>query len=154
MALPEMGRPVPDFHLRDQFGQEHRLSDHRGRSIVVVMFFPFAFTPVCEAELAEVVAAGDLLSSGDVVTYGISCDPVASLKAFAEQRGIDFPLLSDFWPHGQVADSYGVFLPERGFANRGTFIVGRDGLLGWSVVTSPGEARSADDYRRALASLA
>jgi len=153
VPLPLIDQPAPDFCLRDQFGQEHRLSDHRGSSVVVVLFFPFAFTPVCEAELAEVVAGGNAFTSGDVVTYGISCDPLASLRAFAEERGISLPLLSDFWPHGRVADSYGVFLPERGFANRGTFIVDRAGLLRWSVVTSSAEPRSADDYRRALAPL-
>ncbi len=152
-GTPLVGELAPDFNLRDQFGQEHRLSDLRGRSLVVLVFFPFAFTPVCTGELGEISADGATFASEEVRTYGISCDPVASLKAFAEQQRIDVPLLSDFWPHGEVARAYGVFLRERGFANRGTFIVDREGILRWSVITSPAEGRSADGYREALSFL-
>ena len=152
-GTPPLGDLAPDFCLRDQFGQEHRLSDLRGRSHVVLLFFPFAFTPVCTGELSEIAADEATFASDRVRTYAISCDPVASLKAFAEQEHFDVPLLSDFWPHGAVAREYGVFLPERGFANRGTFIVDREGVLRWSVVTSPSEGRNTDGYRQALFSL-
>ncbi len=63
----------------------------------------------------------------------VSCDPVHSLRAFAEQDGLSFPLLSDFWPHGDVARAYGVFNEKRGCPDRSTFIVDRDGVLRWSV---------------------
>jgi len=150
---PTVGERAPDFNLRDQYGQEHRLSALRGRLHVLLVFFPFAFTPVCTGELAEISADEATFATDQVRTYGISCDPVASLKAFAEQQGTDVPLLSDFWPHGQVAREYGVFLPEKGFANRGSFIVDREGIVRWSVVTSPSEGRSADSYRDALSCL-
>ena len=149
----EVGQPAPDFELRDQFGQPHRLSDLRGRHHVVLVFYPYAFTPTCTGELCAIRDDSADFANDRVVTFGISCDPVASLKVFAEQQGLDYPVLSDFWPHGAVAREYGVFLEEKGFATRGTFIIDREGILRWSVVNSPGDARSNDDYRKALAEL-
>ena len=87
------------------------------------------------------------------MTLGISCDTVFSLRVFAEQEGYQFSLLSDFWPHGEVARAYGVFLEERGAAIRGTFIVDKDGVLRWSVILPIGQARDADEYAKVLASL-
>jgi mycoredoxin-dependent peroxiredoxin len=149
----ELGQPAPDFELRDQFGQPHRLSDLRGRSNVVLVFYPYAFTPTCTGELCAIRDQRDDFATDDVVTFGISCDPVASLKVFAEQQGLDYPVLSDFWPHGAVAREYGVFLEDKGFATRGTFVIDRDGIVRWSVVNSPAAARNTDDYRAALADL-
>lgn len=63
------------------------------------------------------------------------------------------PLLSDFWPHGDVSKAYGVFLDEKGFATRGTFVIDKDGMVRWSVVNGPGEARNSDEYKAALAAL-
>lgn len=138
---PAVGLPAPDFELRDQHGVPHRLSGLRGASRVALVFFPLAFTPICSGELADARAAAEVLRAADVRVWAISCDPAASLRAFADAEGFDLPLLSDFWPHGQVARDYGVFLEDRGFATRGTFLIDRDGLVRWSVVTSPGEAR-------------
>jgi len=148
-----IGLPAPDFELCDQFGQKHRLSHLRGSRAVLLVFFPFAFTPTCTRELHDIGAGGEEFVNDRVVTLALSCDPLASLKTFAEREGIDHPLLSDFWPHGAVARQYGVFVEARGFANRGTFLVDRDGIVRWSVLTSPSQARSADDYRAALARL-
>jgi peroxiredoxin len=150
----EVGQEAPDFELRDQFGQTVRLSDFRGRKNVVVMFYPYAFTPTCTTELCALRDERVDFVNDDVQLLSVSCDPVASLKVFAEQESLDHPLLSDFWPHGRVSRDYGVFLEEKGFANRGTFVIDRAGLVRWAVVTSPGEARSTDDYRKALADLA
>jgi mycoredoxin-dependent peroxiredoxin len=72
---------------------------------------------------------------------------------FADENGFDYPLLSDFYPHGAVAQEYGVFVPERGFATRGTFVIDKDGVVRWSVINTPGDARSTDEYRAALAAL-
>jgi mycoredoxin-dependent peroxiredoxin len=83
---------------------------------------------------------------------GISCDPMHSLRAYAEAERYEFPLLSDFWPHGAVAQAYGVF-NERGMANRGTFLIDATGALRWSVVNGPGEARPLAAYREAVAAL-
>jgi alkyl hydroperoxide reductase subunit AhpC len=74
-------------------------------------------------------------------------------KVFAEKEGYQFPLLSDFWPHGATAEKYGVFNSERGLALRGTFIIDKQGIVRWSVVNSPAEARNLADYKAALASL-
>jgi peroxiredoxin len=89
----------------------------------------------------------------DVQLLAISVDPIASLRVFAEQNGFDYPLLSDFWPHGAVSQAYGVFVPERGVSARGTFIIDKEGVLRWSVINTPGDARSTDEYRAALAAL-
>ena len=74
-------------------------------------------------------------------------------KVFAEKEGYQFPLLSDFWPHGATARNYGVFNEERGLALRGTFVIDKEGKVRWSVVNSPAEARNLADYKSALASL-
>ncbi len=103
-----IGDEAPDFELRDQHGQPVRLSSFRGRKAVVVMFYPFAFTRVCTGELGEVRDNLAQWESDDVQLLAVSCDPMFSLRAFAEQDGLTFPLLSDFWPHGAVASSYGV----------------------------------------------
>jgi mycoredoxin-dependent peroxiredoxin len=76
-----------------------------------------------------------------------------SLRAYAEAQGYQFPLLSDFWPHGAVAQQFGVFVEAAGLATRGTFLIDADGVLRWSVVNAPGEARSLEAYREAVAAL-
>jgi mycoredoxin-dependent peroxiredoxin len=88
-----------------------------------------------------------------VQLLAVSCDPMFSLRAFAEQGGLDFPLLSDFWPHGEVAKAYGVFDADRGCAKRSTFIVDRDGLLRWSVHNAMGDARDLEQQERVLEEL-
>lgn len=151
--MVEIGEVAPDFELRDQHGQTVRLSDHRGRHEVLVVFFPFAFTPTCTGELGELrdeLAAA--LDDGTAV-LAVSCDPVSALRVFAEQQGLQYPVLSDFWPHGKVSRAYGVFLEHLGFATRGSFLVDRAGVVRWRVVNGPGEARSLDDYRSAIAAL-
>lgn len=147
-----VGDAAPDFTLTDQYGQSVSLSDYRGRN-VVLMFYPFAFTGTCTRELCELRDRPEDFATDDVVTLSVSCDTPHALKVFAAQEGLAHPLLSDYWPHGAVAQAYDVFLPEKGFATRGTFIIDGDGIVRWSVVNAPAEARSADDYRAALAAL-
>jgi peroxiredoxin len=120
----------------------------------VLVFYPYAFTPTCTGELCSIRDEKTDFENDDVVTFGISCDPVASLKVFAEREALDYPLLSDFWPHGAVSRDYGVFLEAKGFATRGTFIIDKEGVVRWAVVNSPADARSNDEYRTALATLA
>jgi peroxiredoxin len=83
----------------------------------------------------------------------ISCDTVASLRVFAEREGLDYPLLSDFWPHGEVARAYGVFNEGLGAADRGTFVIDKQGVVRWTVRTEISEARTIEDYQKALAEL-
>lgn len=145
-ASPLVGAPAPDFDLRDQHGQHVRLSDLRGRPVVLV-FYPFAFTRVCTGELR---ALRDELASLDAAVMAVSCDSMYALRVFAEQEGLEYPLLADFWPHGEVARSYGVFDAELGCAKRGTFVIDGDGIVIWTVVNSIAEARDIEDYRRVL----
>ena len=152
MAL-EVGSPAPDFTLPDQNGEKVTLSDFRGESNVVLVFYPFAFSGICTGELCEIRDNISVFADDDVQVIGVSCDPKWSLKAFAEAEKYDFPLLSDFWPHGEVAQQYGVFNDQIGFAIRGSFLVDREGILRWQVVNGPGEARPLAAYTQALADL-
>lgn len=149
----EIGSKAPDFELSNQHGQKVKLSDFRGKKNVVVVFFPFAFTGICTGELCVIRdEVADFVADG-IETLAISCDPVPSLKEFSEQNNIEYSVLSDFWPHGATAKDYGVFLEDTGFATRGTFIIDKEGTVRWSVINGPGEARSTDEYRAALAAL-
>lgn len=152
MAI-EVGNSAPDFALKDQHGQIVRLSDFAGKKNVAVVFFPFAFSGICTGELCEIRDNMSIFEEDDVQVIGISCDPMHTLRAFAETEGYAFPMLSDFWPHGAVAQAYGVFKADAGMAIRGTFLVDKSGVLRWSVVNAPGEARPLAAYREALASL-
>ena len=150
---PEVGTEAPDFTLKDQHNQVVTLSSFRGDRNVLVVFYPFAFSGICTGELCEIRDNLGVFTADDVQVLGISCDPMYSLRAFADAEHYEFPLLSDFWPHGAVAKAYGVFSEERGFAIRGTFLVDASGVLRWSIVNGPGEARPLAAYREALAAL-
>ncbi len=149
----EVGQEAPDFELRNQFGTPVLLSSFRGEKNVVVVFFPKAFTGTCTGELCAIRDESSVFENEDTVVLGISCDTDAALKVFAETENYEFSLLSDFWPHGAVAREYDVFLEERGFATRGTFIIDQAGVVRWAVVNGPGDARRTADYREALAAL-
>ena len=148
-----VGDPAPDFALRDQHGQTVRLSDLRGRKAVLVVFYPWAFSGICGGELTALQAALDDLLADDLEVLTVSTDSMYALRAFADQQGFTFPMLSDFWPHGEVAQAYGVLQPEIGIALRGSFLVDRDGVVRWTVVKGIPDARDVDDYRKAIADL-
>lgn len=149
---PAVGEQAPHFALRDQYGRTVSLSD-RGDKPAVLVFFPFAFSGICTGELREVRDTMEDFQTDDIQVYAISCDPMFALRAWADAEGHFFPLLSDFWPHGEVSRAYGVFDEAGGFAVRGTFLLDRDGTLVWSEVKGAGERRDFDDYRAALAEL-
>ena len=149
----QVGQEAPDFELVDQNGEKVKLSSFRGKKNVVVVFFPFAFTGTCTGELCALRDDLSLFQNDKVQLLAISCDAMFTQKVFAEKEGYKFPLLSDFWPHGATATKYGVFNGERGLALRGTFIIDKKGIVRWSVVNSPAEARNILDYKAALASL-
>ena len=152
MAL-ENDTQAPDFELLNQFGETVRLSDFRGRRAVALVFFPLAFSRTCTGELCALRDNLSLFKDHAVELLGISVDSKYALRVWAEQENYDFTLLADFWPHGQVAKEYGVFLPEKGFANRATFLIDEAGIIRASFITAPGEARSLDAYRAALEEL-
>ena len=149
----EIGQPAPEFTLPSQYGEQVSLSDYRGSKNVLVMFYPFAFTGTCTGELCTIRDRYTDFVNDDTVVLSISCDSTHTLKVFAAQEGLTHPMLSDFWPHGEVSRAYGVFLEEKGFATRGSFVIDKEGIVRWAVVNGPGEARSADDYAAALAAL-
>jgi mycoredoxin-dependent peroxiredoxin len=149
----EVGAQAPDFVLKDQNNQEVRLSDFRGVRNVLLVFYPLAFTNVCQGELCQVRDRLSDFVNESVQLLTVSVDSVYAHKVWAEREGYDFPLLSDFWPHGAVASAYGVFNPERGIANRGTFLVDRSGVVRFAEMNLPGEARDQDAWRKALAAL-
>jgi len=152
-ALPEIGSIAPDFTLRDQWGADVTLSGFRGVSPVALVFFPLAFTGVCTGELCELRDNIAVFADAGVQLVGISVDSTATLREFADREGLPFPLLSDFWPHGAVARSYGAFIEDRGFATRATVVVNNSGLVHSAFAASPGEARDLGAYRQAIASL-
>lgn len=149
MAL-ENDTQAPDFDLPNQYGEHIRLSDFRGRKPVALVFFPLAFSSTCTGELCELRDNLSLFTQQGIELMGISVDSKAALRAWAEQEGYDFTLLADFWPHGAVAKEYGVFLEEKGFANRATFVIDTRGVIRASFITAPGQARALDEYRAAI----
>jgi len=152
MAL-ENDTQAPDFELPNQFGEHIRLSDFRHKKPVALVFFPLAFSSTCTSELCELRDNLALFSDKSIELLAVSVDSKATLRAFAEADGYDFNLLADFWPHGAVAKEYGVFLPEKGFANRASFLIDANGIIRASFVTAPGQARSIAAYREALVEL-
>jgi peroxiredoxin len=147
-----VGQAAPDFTLKNSEGEVVSLSDFRGKKVVLV-FFPFAFTGICTAELCAIRDNADNFIDDETVVVSISCDSSPTLKNFKEQENFSHILLSDFWPHGEVARAYGVFLEERGMATRGTFVIDREGVIQWLVINEPGAARNTADYRDALAKI-
>jgi peroxiredoxin len=152
MAL-EIGQSAPDFELNDQHGQAVKLSSFAGDKAVVLVFYPYAFSRVCTGELSDLRDRLPDFVSDDVQLLALSCDPMFTLRAFADADDLKFPLLSDFWPHGEVSRSFGVFDEEKGCSTRSTFIIDKDGVLRWSVHNPMGEARDLEEYARVLQGL-
>ncbi|MEY9211090.1 peroxiredoxin [Thermobifida halotolerans] len=149
----EVGQYAPDFELADQHGQTVRLSDFRGRARVAAVFYPLAFSGICEDELRQLRDSAEEFAERDVQLLGISVDSMFAHRIWADQEGVDFPLLSDFWPHGAVAQAYGVFDDARGVALRGSFLVDTEGVVRWKIVNPISRGRDLDDYRKALVEL-
>jgi peroxiredoxin len=149
----DVGRSAPDFTLKDQNNEEVALSAFRGHQAVLLVFYPFAFTGTCTGELRVIAAEPEVFSSDAVVTLTVSCDTTYAHKIFAEREDLTFPLLSDFWPHGAVARAYGVFRSDGGFANRGTFLIDRDGVVRFAEMNGPGQARDPQRWRDEIAAL-
>jgi mycoredoxin-dependent peroxiredoxin len=150
---PQVGSEAPDFTLRDQNNEEVTLSAFRGERNVLVVFYPFAFSGICTGELCAVRDDIGSFQNEDVQILAVSVDHPYALKAWARAENYDFPLLSDFWPHGEVAKTYGVFDESRGMAVRGTFLVDKSGIVRFAEVNAPGEPRDQTAWKKALASL-
>lgn len=149
----DVGVTAPDFTLKDQEGRPVTLSGYRDAKDVLLVFFPLAFTGVCQRELDEVQShLADFVDDG-TQTLAISVGPPPTHKVWAKQSGFTFPVLSDFWPHGEVARAYGVFNGDAGFANRGTFVIDRTGVVRFAEMNGPGEPRDQAVWTAALAAL-
>jgi peroxiredoxin len=149
MAI-EVGSPAPEFSLKNQHGEVVSLADFRGEKNVVLVFYPFAFTGVCTGELCSIERELPSFQNDDVQILAVSNDSPFTLRVFAEKEGLEYPLLSDFWPHGEVSRAYGVFDEEKGCAVRGTFVIDKQGVVRWTVVNGLPDARDQQEYLKAL----
>ncbi|WP_372727699.1 peroxiredoxin [Nocardioides sp.] len=154
MSGLSLGATAPDFTLRDQFGQDVSLSSYRGKKAVAILFYPFAFSGICTGEMAGVRdRLADFLTF-DTEVLAISCDPTYALRAFADQDGLNFPLLSDFWPHGEVTRAYRVFDERTGAPRRSSYVIDRSGTVRWSVHNAAPQGRDLDEHLAQLRALA
>jgi peroxiredoxin len=139
-AAPELGQVAPDFSTRNQHGQHVRLADVLGAPVVLV-FYPWAFSGICTSELGGLRDGLAGSGSPDARVLALSCDPMFTLRAFADAERLPFDLLTDHWPHGRIARAYGVFDDELGVARRGSFVLDSLGTVVWRTLHGIGEAR-------------
>lgn len=151
--MPAVGTEAPDFTLKDQNQQPVTLSDFRGEKNVLLVFFPLAFTGICQGELDQIRDHLPDYTGDDSVVLAISVGPPPTHKIWATESGFLFGVLSDFWPHGAVSQAYGVFNDETGFPNRGTFVIDKSGIIRFAEMKQPGEARDQQLWLDALAAL-
>lgn len=144
-----VGAAAPDFTLQDQYGQDTSLAALRGRPVLLV-FYPLAFSGVCSSELADLRRCHSELEGLGTAVLTVSVDSVFALRTWSDREDFPFALLSDFWPHGGVADAYGVFDAGRGTARRGTFLIDADGVVRWSTLTPISDPRDVDEYLERL----
>jgi peroxiredoxin len=145
------GATAPDFELRSHRGGTVRLSDFRGKKNVVLAFHPLAFTPVCATQMRGYESDTSRFADRDAVVLGISIDPQPAKTAWAQTLGsLSFDLLSDFHPHGEVAEKYGVFRPKEGFSERAILIVDKQGRIAWTKTYDIPEQPDNEELLRAL----
>ena len=150
----EIGQDAPDFTLKSTQGDPVTLSQFEGQQPVVLVFYPFTFTGVCEGELCAIRDDYSPFENAGAQVLAISCDPAPSQKQWAEQQGWTFPVVSDFWPHGEVAKAYGAFNDALGCANRVTVVIDKDGKIVDRFDTPDlRTARTAERYAEAMAKL-
>ncbi len=150
MTVIAAGTPAPSFRLARADAESFTEQDLRGRRTVLV-FYPFAFSPVCTDQLQLYEApSGELAARGDAL-YGVSCDSTWAQSAFAEKLGVASEQLSDFEPKGAACAAFGVLHPG-GFPQRAIVITGADGVVRWSFqASSPGELPGVELLREGLA---
>ena len=147
-----VGDAAPEFSLPDQDRQVVSLTGLRGTPVLLV-FYPFAFSGLCSTELCQVRDELPSFEDDNVQVIAISVDHPYALKTWSIQEGYLFPMLSDFWPHGEVARKYGVFNETAGMANRGTFLVDKQGIVRFAEINEPGQQRDQSAWHRAMADL-
>ena len=137
----ETGNAAPDFDLQVLGPERVRLADFRGRCNVLLVFHPFAFTPVCDEEARDLQENQAAFESAETDVVLVSCDSAPVRQAWKRALGLTYTLASDFWPHGAAAKAYGVFDEESGSPVRGTFLIDKDGAVVWSLVNEDNARR-------------
>ena len=148
-----VGSSAPDFALKDQNNQLVRLRDFHDRKAVLLVFYPLTFTGTCQGELTEIRDNLGRYANDEVQVLAVSVDSTYSHKIWSLQEGFEFPLLADFWPHGEVARQYEVFNEMAGFANRGTFLIDKTGVIRFAEEVGPGSSRDQQAWQEAIAAL-
>jgi mycoredoxin-dependent peroxiredoxin len=149
----KVGDTAPDITLRTANGKEWHLADFRGKKNVVLAFVPFAFSPVCSAQLPSYEAELERFKDFDTEVVSISLDSTYALNAWSKSMHTSFPLLSDFYPQGKVVDLYGV-RHQAGMSNRAVIVVDKEGLIRYiEVLDNPGEMPDNEDLFEVLRKL-
>jgi mycoredoxin-dependent peroxiredoxin len=129
------GERAPDFDLEEAYDKPRlRLQDFRGKRNVLLVFHPFAFTPVCAEEALDLQANLSSFRDAETEVVFVSCDTSAARQAWKKELGATYAFASDFWQHGATSRAYGVFNEETGAPVRGTFLIDKDGVVIWSLV--------------------
>ena len=137
------GEQAPEFDLEDAYGRPRvRLADFRGRRNVLLVFHPFAWTPVCAEEALDLQENLASFQNAETEVLFVSCDTSAARQAWKQQLGATYTFASDFWQHGAAARAYGVFNEARGAPVRGTFLIDKDGVVIWALVKPPDTRRT------------
>ena len=138
MSIVAPGTPAPEFTLQRADGSHFTRQDLLGQTTVLV-FYPFAFSPVCTDQLQIYEEALEELRAQGATLYGVSCDATYSQTAFREQLGVSIEQLSDFEPKGAASRAFGAYFEPAGMSNRALVIVGPDGVVKWShLADNPG----------------
>jgi mycoredoxin-dependent peroxiredoxin len=136
------GDTAPEFDLEVSSHERVSLSDLRTRANVLLVFHPFAFTPVCEDEARDLQENLQSFRDAGTEIVLVSCDPSPARQAWKAELGAEYTFASDFWPHGTVSKAYGVFNESNGAPHRGTFLIDRGGTVIWSLVKERDERRT------------
>jgi len=132
LSIIDVGTEAPRFALSDQHGEKVKLDEFKGKR-VILSFHPLAFTPVCAKQMKALEENRDRFEELNAIALGISVDSVPAKHAWAKDLGIkQTRLLADFWPHGAVAEAYGIFREADGFSERAVFILDEEGIVRWS----------------------
>jgi mycoredoxin-dependent peroxiredoxin len=143
---------APDFDLEVSDDERVALSDFLGRSNLLLVFHPFAFTAVCEEEARDLQENLESFRNAQTEIVLVSCDPSPARQAWKRELGAEYTFASDFWPHGKAAKAYGVFNERTGASHRGTFLIDKAGQIIWSYL-SPDDARRTDMVPDSLETL-
>jgi peroxiredoxin len=148
-----VGEPAPDFSLPSVTGERVALGQFRGQKHVVLSFVPAAWTPVCSDQWPGYNIVKDIFDEHDAILLGITVDNLPTLFAWTNQMGtLWFPVLSDFWPHGAVADTYGV-LRSDGTSERAIFVIDKKGVIRYINVNDVNKRPRLEDLVKELERL-